>query len=233
MAITIGLPTATVLAKGMRASCVASSYERELRAVLAGSPRGVRAVTRSCTELQRARAMQVVERPFLVVRAAGSGMDGSGDLLALRGDICFPIEVKTRADRKVYLSGQMLEQYDAMKEIGEKCGLMPLYAHRLKGVRGDSWRIFRIETTTLTGPLAALARRIPALPLTRTGKPHLDWDQGLPLHQFLGVVCRKTEESGLSRLVQDALSTPIPETERKSVVVQHEPLPAWMDRFKV
>ena len=38
---------------------------------------------------------QVIERPFLVVRAAGSGMEGSGDLLALRGDLCFPIEVKT------------------------------------------------------------------------------------------------------------------------------------------
>ena len=57
---------------------MASSYERELRAVLAGSPDGVRAVTRSCTELERAKAMQVVQRPFLVVRAAGSGMDGSG-----------------------------------------------------------------------------------------------------------------------------------------------------------
>ena len=43
---------------------MASSYERELRAVLAGSPDGVRAVTRSCTELERARAMQVVQRPF-------------------------------------------------------------------------------------------------------------------------------------------------------------------------
>ena len=85
---------------------MASSYERELRAVLAGSPDGVRAVTRSCTEIERARAMQVVQRPFLVVRAAGSGMDGSGDLLALRGDLCFPIEVKTRAEKQVYLSGQ-------------------------------------------------------------------------------------------------------------------------------
>ena len=149
---------------------MASSYERELRAVLAGSPDGVRAVTRSCTEIERARAMQVVQRPFLVVRAAGSGMDGSGDLLALRGDLCFPIEVKTRAEKKVYLSGQKEEQLQSMKEIGEKCELMPLYAHRLKGVRGDSWRIFRVETSTLSGRLATLARRIPTLPLTRTGK---------------------------------------------------------------
>ena len=209
---------------------MASSYERELRAVLAGSPDGVRAVTRSCTELERARAMQVVQRPFLVVRAAGSGMDGSGDLLALRGDICFPIEVKTRADKKVYFSGQTETQLEAMKEIGEKCGLMPLYAHRLKGVRGDSWRIFRVETSTLSGSLASLSKRIPTLPLTRTGKPHLDWDQGLPLHQFLGVVCRNSEDNGLSRVVTDALAIRM-ETETV-IETTPEPLPAWMQRFR-
>jgi Holliday junction resolvase len=210
---------------------MASAYERELRAVLAGSPKGVRAVTRSCSELERARAMQVIERPFLVVRAAGSGMDGSGDLLALRGDISFPIEVKTRADKKVYLTGENAAQLEQMREIGERCGLMPLYAHRLKGSRGDSWRIFRVDTSTLTGRLAALSRRIPTLPLTRNGNPHLDWEQGLPLHQFLGVVCRAPDEEGLSRLVQEALSTP---TEAAEVIeVEAEPLPAWMDRFRV
>ncbi len=210
---------------------MASAYERELRAVLAGSPDGVRAVTRSCTEVQRARAMQVIERPFLVVRAAGSGMDGSGDLLALRGDICFPIEVKTRASKKVYISGQMMDQYEAMRDIGEKCGLMPLYAHRLKGVRGDSWRIFRVDTKNLSGPLAALSRRIPTLPLTKTGKPHLDWEQGLPLHQFLGVVCRQSDENGLSKLVQDALAIPV-QAEPEPTVTESEPLPAWMERFQ-
>jgi len=210
---------------------MASSYERELRAVLAGSPDGVRAVTRSCTEIERARAMQVVQRPFLVVRAAGSGMDGSGDLLALRGDLCFPIEVKTRAEKKVYLSGQKEEQFQSMKEIGEKCELMPLYAHRLKGVRGDSWRIFRVETSSLSGRLATLARRIPTLPLTRTGKPHLDWDQGLPLHQFLGIVCRNSEESGLSKLVKDALDIEIETEPTVEIEVEKKPLPPWMERF--
>ena len=210
---------------------MASSYERELRAVLAGSPAGVRAVTRSCSEIERAHAMQVVQRPFLVVRVAGSGMDGSGDIIALRGDLSFPIEVKTRADKKVYFSGQTEAQLESMKEIGEKCGLMPLYAHRLKGVRGDSWRIFRVETSTLTGRLATLARRIPTLPLTRTGKPHLDWDQGLPLHKFLGVVCRTSEENGLSRIVEEALAINM-ETET-IVEAEPEPLPAWMDRFRV
>ncbi len=173
---------------------MASQYERELRKALAGLPSGVRAVTRSCSEVERALAMQVIERPFLVVRAAGSGMEGTGDLLALRGDICFPIEVKTTKDRRVYLSGRTFEQHEAMREVGERCGLMPLYAHRLKGVRGDSWRLFRVDTERLEGRLAIIARRLPALPLTSTGRPHLDWDLGMPLHRFLGFVCRRDEE---------------------------------------
>ena len=113
-------------------------YERELRAVLAGIPKGVEAVTRSCDSLAKAKALQVIERPFLVVRAAGSGMEGSGDLLALRGDICFPIEVKTSKKSKLYLSGRTWDQYQAMIYEGKRCALMPLYAYRLKGVRGDS-----------------------------------------------------------------------------------------------
>lgn len=172
-----------------------SKYERELRQVLAGVPNGVRAVTRSCSEVERALAMQVIERPFLVVRAAGSGMEGTGDLLVLRGDICFPIEVKSTKQKKLYLSGRTLDQYEAMVAVGQKCGLMPIYAMRLKGVRGDSWRLFRVDVGALEGRLAIVARRMPSLPLTANGRPHLDWNQGMPLHRFLGLVCRREAES--------------------------------------
>ena len=184
---------------------MASSYERELRRVLAGLEDGVKAVTRSCSELEKAQAMQVIHRPFLVVRAAGSGMEGSGDLLALRGDICFPIEVKTTKAKKLYLSGRTWEQYESMQTEGNRCGLMPLYAHRLKGVRGDSWRIFRVETTTLNGRLKMLQRRIPPLPLTRNGKPFIDWEQGMPLHKFLALTCR-TEEIKRPSILDDLVN---------------------------
>ena len=83
---------------------VGSAYERELRSVLAGEEKGVRAITRSCSESERAQAMQICQRPFLVVRAPGSGSEGTGDLLLLRGDICFPIEVKSSKKKKLYLS---------------------------------------------------------------------------------------------------------------------------------
>ena len=84
---------------------------------------------------------------------------------------------------------------------------MPLYAYRLKGVRGDSWRIFRVDVGKLSGRLGILTRRIPALPVTRNGKPFLDWDQGMPLHKFLALVCRKQESSSLSYVEERSASS--------------------------
>ncbi len=167
-----------------------TTYERELRAVLAGELKGVRAITRSCTEVERARAMQVIQRPFLVVRAPGSGSEGTGDLLVLRGDMCFPIEVKSSKRDRIYLSGRTMAQYKALKSTGERCGLLPLYAFRLKGVRGDSWRVMKVDVEGLTGKLRHLSRSIPTLPLTRRGVPHLNWHEGMPMHRFLALVCR-------------------------------------------
>ena len=179
-----------------------SQYERELRHVLAGIPTGVEAVIKSCTVEEKERMRLVLQRPFLVVRAAGSGIEGSGDLLALRGDISFPIEVKTTKSKKIYFSGRTLDQYNALAYEGERCGLMPLYAHRLKGVRGDSWRIFRVETSTLEGRLSILARRIPSLPRTRKGRAFIDWDQGMPLNEFINIVCQQNQDSPTLEYIQ-------------------------------
>ena len=178
-------------------------YERELRSVLAGERKGVIAITRSCTEVERARAMQVCQRPFLVVRAPGSGSEGTGDILALRGDMCMPIEVKSSKTDKIYLSGRTKDQYDALKSTGEKCGLQPLYAFRLKGVRGDSWRVMKVPVDGLTGKLRVLSRSVPNVPLTRNGSPYLNWHDGMPLHRFLALISR----SDGARKINTQLST--------------------------
>ena len=196
-----------------------SQYERELRHVLAGIPTGVEAVIKSCTVEEKERMRLVLQRPFLVVRAAGSGIEGSGDLLALRGDVSFPIEVKTTKSRKIYFSGRTLDQYNALACEGERCGLMPLYAHRLKGVRGDSWRIFRVETSTLEGRLSILARRIPNLPRTRKGRVFIDWDQGMPLNEFINIVCQQNQDSPTLEYIQKRSRQP----EEKSEVEHLRP----------
>ena len=176
---------------------IGGAYERELRSVLAGEEKGVRAITRSCSETERAQAMQICQRPFLVVRAPGSGSEGTGDLLALRGDMCFPIEVKSSKKSKLYLSGRTVLQYQALEEIGIRCSIQPFYAYRLKGVRGDSWRIFRVKTEGLTGKLRLFARTVPELPLTRNGTPYLDWEKGLPLHKFLSLISKSENANNI------------------------------------
>ena len=170
---------------------MSSKYERELRQVLAGLSKGVEAIIKSCNEIEKTKMRLVEQRPFLVVRAAGSGIEGSGDLLALRGDLCFPIEVKSSKKDKLYLSGRTVDQYNSLVYEGNRSSLLPLYALRLKGVRGDSWRIFRVETDTLHSKLRQLAPFIPTLPKTRNGKPYLNWDDGLPLNEFIALVCSK------------------------------------------
>jgi len=174
---------------GQRCPRMTGAYERELREVLSGTEKGVHAVTKSCQPEQRERMRQIMHQPFLVVRAAGSGMEGSGDLVALRGDCSFPIEVKTSKESKFYFSGRTKEQLEAMIREGERSGLMPLYAFRLKGVRGDSWRIFRVPTRHLKGMLRRWSTMIPALPLNRNGNPFMDWDLGMPLNRFIGLMC--------------------------------------------
>ena len=170
---------------------MSSKYERELRQVLAGLSKGVEAVIKSCNEIEKTKMRLVEKRPFLVVRAAGSGIEGSGDLLALRGDLCFPIEVKSSKKDKLYLSGRTVDQYNSLVYEGNRSSLLPLYAFRLKGVRGDSWRIFRVETDTLHSKLRQLAPFIPSLPKTRNGKPYLNWNDGLALNEFIALVCSK------------------------------------------
>jgi Holliday junction resolvase len=197
-----------------------SAYERELREVLAGTEKGVHAVTKSCSPEEKSRMSCVIERPFLVVRAAGSGMEGSGDLVALRGDCCFPIEVKSTRPEKLYFSGRTKDQLNAMIREGERSGLMPLYAHRRKGVRGDSWRIFRVETVGLTGTLARLATMIPALPLNRNGSPFIDWNQGMPLNRFIGLLCSPEGETAplkaLSKRAAHQTTTMAEDTQRST-----------------
>jgi hypothetical protein len=77
-----------------------------------------------------------------------------------------------------------------LEAIGVKCSIQPFYAYRLKGVRGDSWKIFRVKVEGLTGKSRLLARSVPELPLTRNGTPYLNWDKGMPLHKFLSLIAK-------------------------------------------
>ena len=52
-----------------------------------------------------------------------------------------------------------------------------------------------LETETLHGKLRKLAPFIPSLPLTRNGKPYLNWQKGLALNEFIALICSQTKSS--------------------------------------
>lgn len=54
--------------------------------------------------------------------------------------------------------------------------------------------IFRVETDNLNGKLRQLAKSIPPFPRNRNGTPYLNWQEGLPLHKFIALVCSNAAE---------------------------------------
>lgn len=181
------------------------NYERELRLVLSGKKKNVEGVLRSCTIEEKNRMRMVLRKPFFVIRVAGSGIEGSGDVFAARGDYGFPIEVKSSHSEKLYFDERLREQYNAILRDCQKSELLPLYAFRLKGVRGDSWRIFRVETGAITARQWQIAQRIPPLPTTNTGSVYLNWNDGLPLNKFISMICYDDSEM----TSQDEIRDPI------------------------
>ncbi len=161
-----------------------SSYERELRSILGGDRGAILASTKTTTAQQRAAYLLCASKPFLVIRGAGSlGVD----LVALRGDFSFPIEVKSSRKARLHFSSnpRLTEQYTDFVAQCERSGVVPLYAYRIKGIRGDSWRIFAPELEFVEGMGKLMYDRLPKVSSTRSGNLVLVWDEGMPLSTFL------------------------------------------------
>jgi Holliday junction resolvase len=160
-------------------------YERELKYLLSGDEKTINKMVKTCSDGERRAYMSVMEEPFVVVRAAGSlGMD----LVALRWDFSFPIEVKSTADGILHFSRntRLTEQAEKMKCECARSHILPLYAFRLKGVRGDPWRIFTIPMEEeLKGNMGLLQRRVPGMRISPNGNYILKWDEGMKLSDFL------------------------------------------------
>lgn len=163
-----------------------SGYERELKELLQGQPEAVDRYTRALDPPDRATFRHAVDRPFLVVRAAGSlGFD----LVALRSEFAFPIEVKASAGDTIHFSaasGRAAEQLEEHRRAVERVGLIVLYAYRRVGHRGgDPWRIYAAPTRSPAGRLGVLRQRLPEVDRTRQGHAVLRWEDGMPLVRFL------------------------------------------------
>ena len=167
-----------------------SQYERELKNILEGESKTIMKITKTCTTIEKINYSKISEKPFAVIRAAGSfGID----LVATRGDISFLTEVKSSIEDTIHFSnigGRLQEQAETMKNICEKTKTLPIYAFRTKGKRGDSWRIFTMDINNLEGRSNILHRRLPKLRKSKSGNFIMKWDEGMPLSDFISYLCK-------------------------------------------
>lgn len=166
------------------------SYERELRGILAAWDEVLAAVTKAFDEYTKAQYYMIKKAPFLVIRAAGSFGE---DLVALRGDVGFPIEVKASKHPLFHFSNtQRLKlQQEEFIRICKTTGTLPIYAFRLKNVRGgDPWRIFTMDMENLKGINKLIYDRVPKLGRTASGYFKMPWEDGMPLGKFIEYLCR-------------------------------------------
>lgn len=177
-----------------------AEYERELRGILAGEPEALGRMQRRCGAAA-ARALESLrERPFLVVRAAGSL---GCDLVALSGEFAFPIEVKSSSADTLRTSSSpaLKAQTEAMRRACARAGVLPVYAFRRKGVEAgarspeerDPWRLFTLPGGGFEGRARLLYERLGKLEPTREGNFVMRWREGLPLHAFLGYLAALRE----------------------------------------
>jgi Holliday junction resolvase len=168
----------------------ASQYERELRNILEGEEKILSKITKKCSVIEKNNYLKIKEKPFAVIRAAGSlGVD----LVATRGDISFLTEVKTSFEDTIHfsrVSGKLQEQADIMKKMCEKTKTLPIYAFRTKGKHGDSWRIFTFDMKGLQGRIDILHKRLPKIRLSKNGNYIMKWDEGMPLSDFISYLCK-------------------------------------------
>ncbi len=172
----------------------ASAYERELKELLQGEPSAVDRYARALPPPDRPRLHESLSTPFLVVRAAGSlGFD----LVALRSEFSFPVEVKASSSETILFSaasGRAAEQLAAHRAAVDRVGLLAIYAYRRLGRHpGDTWRLYAAGSPPALGRASLIKRRLPPVESTRDGNAVLRWASGLPLSNFLELVHHLSE----------------------------------------
>ena len=165
------------------------NYERELKDILVGKKKTIEKITASCSDDEKENYLKICDKPFAVIRAAGSlGVD----LVAIRSNVAFLIEVKSSANKTLHFStgsGKPQKQAERMLDVCKKTRTLPVYAYRLKSYRGDFWRMFSIDLDDLEGNVSILHRRLPKLEKSHNGNFVMKWQKGMPLSDFISYLC--------------------------------------------
>lgn len=167
-----------------------SIYERELREILAGNEKIIEKVVKSLSEEEKEKYKKILKKPFITVRAAGSL--GIADIVALRGDISFIVEIKVRKGSEILFShegGRMQKKAEEMKRKCTMASILPIFAFRRKGIRGDAWRIFTMEIDGMKGKGKEIYDVLPKLEITKDGNFRMKWENGMKLADFIDMIC--------------------------------------------
>ena len=148
-----------------------SIYERELREILGGNREVIDRVCKSLSEDEREKYRRILHHPFITVRAAGSL--GIADIVAIRGDMSFIVEIKVRKEEEI---------------LCDASGVLPIFAYRIKGKRGDAWRIFTMEMENVEGTGRKLHRILPKLEKSKGGNYIMRWKKGMKLADFIALI---------------------------------------------
>jgi Holliday junction resolvase len=182
-------------------------FERELKGILSADENMLARVTKTCTPEEKTGYAKVRESPFLVIRAAGSlGMD----IVAIRWAMAFPIEVKSSAKDVLRFSRseKLLIQAEQMKEDCMRVELVPLYAFRLKGRRGDAWRIFALDIGESDGKFHGLQKRVyeqlPKVEPSKEGNFIMRWNEGCKLSKFIEYVAFLNSQATNTRTMRES-----------------------------
>ena len=168
-----------------RMAAPGDTYERELKGLLSGDKKTIEKMVKTCDDNERIWYMSLIDNPFMVIRAAGSlGVD----LVALRWDYSFPIEVKSSSEDTMHFSKnpRLMEQANRMKEDCRSAKLLPIYAFRLKNQKGDPWRLFALPLDyELNGSMGLLQRHIPSVEMNGNGNYIIRWKDGMKLSDLI------------------------------------------------
>lgn len=162
-------------------------YERELKGLLMDESEVLKRVTKNLPGDEQIAYLRIKERPFVVVRAAGSfGID-----MAVVGAISFLVEEKSSVEPVFHFnSPRVRDQAAQMKQLCTLAGITPVYAFRLKNLRGkDPWRLFTLELDNkrFSGLQGGFYRRLlnHKLETTKENNYIMRWENGWPLHRFI------------------------------------------------
>lgn len=169
----------------------ASIYEREIKSILSGNEKIINKIGLFFPPEVINNFRLIKKIPFIVIRGAGSlGFD----LVALRGEFAFPIEVKCSSSDTIRFStasGRLEKQANIYIKQCIRSRLVPIYIYRKKSQEKrldyDPWRLFTLQLSSLelTGRSKLIYERIPKISETVYGYKIVRWSEGLPLNKFI------------------------------------------------